>query len=168
MPISLHTLRSTGSVLQKAHNISEARTLGAQTAFLCHSHKDKDLVQGAVAQLHKAGWNVYVDWADAAMPETPNRETAAKIKDKIVELTFFLFLATPNSMNSKWCPWELGYADGKKDIEKILVIPTSDNGSTYGSEYLQLYRRVDVGGSGLLEVFSPGYQHHSTSFRNLY
>jgi hypothetical protein len=107
--------------------------------------------------LKESGWNVYVDWADASMPESPNRETAQKIKTKIVDSQFFLFLATPNSMSSRWCPWELGYADGKKQIDNILIIPTTDSsGRWHGNEYLQLYRKIDEATQGGLAVWNPG------------
>ena len=77
------------------------------------------------------------------MPAKPNRATAEKIKRRIKQLHWFLYLATANSSNSKWCPWEIGYADGIKNIERIIIIPTTDGNLNYGSEYLDLYRRVD-------------------------
>ena len=63
---------------------------------------------------------------------------------------FFLFLATANSMASRWCPWELGYADGHKSLDRIAIVPTFDGTTTHGNEYLQLYRRVDVTNAGEL------------------
>lgn len=59
-------------------------------------------------------------------------------------------------MSSRWCPWEIGYADGKKPIERIIVIPTRDGYNTYGNEYLQLYRHVGVTNLDKLAVFGPG------------
>ena len=49
-------------------------------------------------------------------------------KRRIELADFFLFLATRNSMSSRWYPWEIGYADGAKPIDTILVIPTSSGG----------------------------------------
>jgi hypothetical protein len=90
------------------------------------------------------------------MPAKPNRETAKRIKDKIEQLNLFLFLATPNSMASRWCPWEIGYADGKKPIDNIVVIPTSEGATTHGNEYLELYRRIDLMTTGSLALWQPG------------
>lgn len=91
------------------------------------------------------------------MPASPNRETAAKIKDRIVACDYFLFLATANSMASRWCPWEVGYADGKKSIDQILLIPTTDDqGRFHGNEYLQLYRRIMLADDGDVAAFNPG------------
>lgn len=51
------------------------------------------------------------------MPERPNKETAQRIQGKIREIDYFLFLATENSGASRWCPWEIGYADSQKPAD---------------------------------------------------
>ena len=80
------------------------------------------------------GFDVCVDWKDAELPDTPDRETATKIKDRIKTLGWFLFLATPNSTASRWCPWEIGYADSTNAHDSILIIATSDqSGKWYGN-----------------------------------
>lgn len=159
MPLSIDKIRNAANRVKSSRirSLSEARAQGLKTAFLCHSHHDAQLVRGIITLLDETGWRVYVDWADESMPETPTRETAMIIKRKIVELNYFLFLATPNSMSSKWCPWEIGFADGKKDINTIMIIPTLDSsGRWHGSEYLQLYRKIDEAPSGGLAVWDPG------------
>lgn len=126
--------------------------IGQPTAFLSHSHKDATLALGLQEMLNNQGWDVYIDWQDQAMPETPDAETAFNIKVAIVRVDWFLFLATQNSMASRWCPWEIGFADGKKAHERIAIVPTRDNhGHFYGNEYLNLYNKIDVpsGSSGL-------------------
>lgn len=99
------------------------------------------------------------------MPSAPNAETASKLRQRIVNSEWFLFLATANSMASRWCPWELGYADGKKPTEKIAIVPTRDGQTTHGSEYLQLYRKIDTDSVGGLGIFNPnstsGYKVNS-------
>lgn len=157
MPLSLKELRAAATKTIRTRSLSEARAAGYQTAFLSHSHADRVLAQGLVRRLEEAGWRVYIDWEDVTMPISPNRETAAKIKAKIVEYYWFLFLATQNSMASRWCPWEIGYADGKKPIDRIIVIPTQDDaGANHGNEYLELYRRLDISDRGALAVWQPG------------
>lgn len=37
------------------------------------------------------------------------------------------YIAISNIVNSKWCPWELGYADGKKNKAAILPITKEKN-----------------------------------------
>jgi|APLak6261666328_1056055.scaffolds.fasta_scaffold00582_6 hypothetical protein len=161
MAISINDLRNASYRFSttRTKSLNEARASGFKTAFLCHSHKDRDLVKGLVTLFAESGWQIYVDWADESMPETPNRQTAGNIKQRIVDHNLFLFLATANSMASRWCPWEMGYADGKKHIDQILIIPTTDGAKTHGNEYLELYRRVDWGTLNQLRdlaVWRPG------------
>ena len=163
MPISIEALRSASSsarFMKSARTLAEARSLGLQTVFLCHSHHDADAAQGLMAMFSEEGWHVYVDWQDAAMPEKPTRETAQRIQQKIRELYYFIFLATRNSVASRWCPWEIGFADSAKPTDSILIIPTIDRtGDWYGNEYLQLYRNIDWAANGRLGVWYPGQDH---------
>jgi len=89
----------------------------------------------------------------------PNRETAKRIQARILECGYFLFLATANSMQSRWCPWEIGYADGKKDLDDIFLIRTMDSQGTYGNEYLELYRRIDYSDTHKLGAWLPSQTH---------
>jgi hypothetical protein len=115
--------------------------------------------------LNEAGWDLYVDWADPQMPAKPDRVTAERIRERIRVTELFLFLATANSMASRWCPWEIGYADGVKPIDSIFVIPTAAAGTTHGSEYLDLYRRIDVSKSGRLANWGPSGVNGSYALR---
>jgi len=129
----------------------------AKSAFLCHSHKDETLVKGLIALFQEMGIDVYIDWKDHSMPETPNAKTAQRIQDAIKARALFLFLATANAKASRWCPWEIGYADSS--MRKIFIIPTADGAGTYGNEYLQLYARIDLGkheARSRLAVFNAG------------
>lgn len=137
-----------------------------KTAFLCHSHRDYTLAEGLQALLAEQGVALYIDWQDASMPPEPNRETAVRLQQRIKASDWFLFLATANSMASRWCPWELGYADGQKPLERIAIVPTFDGGSTHGSEYLQLYRRVDVTDAGEL-LWIPAGTNQGQYVRNV-
>lgn len=95
MAITLRTLRSAAARPSRviAKSLSEAASYGLQTAFLCHSHKDKDLAAGLQNLLKENGWNLYIDWQDNEMPESPDKNTATKIKSKIGSTKWFLFLA---------------------------------------------------------------------------
>ena len=169
MPISQTVLRQAASQVHAAaaSTLLEAKARGIRTAFLCHSHKDQTLVTGLVNMLRSAGWRVYVDWADSGMPDKPNQQTARKIQSKIVELDYFLFLATTNSMASRWCPWEIGYADGMKPNESILIVPTQEGTTTHGNEYLELYRRIDLSTQGEVAAWQPGTNSRGVLVRSL-
>jgi len=147
--------RASRSPLIKS--LAEARVGHNQTAFLCHSHMDKDLAEGLVVLLGEHGWKLYVDWKDNLLPSTPDKATAISIKAKIESMDWFLFLATPNSMASRWCPWEIGIADGKKANERIMIVPTSsDSGDVSDNEYLQLYSRISDTTTGGWARFPAG------------
>ncbi len=121
--------------------VKKAEQNEIKTAFLCHSHEDVRLVKGLSAMFRLKGIELYIDWADNSLPSTPNRLTASKIQEKIDDSEYFFFLSTENSMKSRWCPWEIGYAD--KSNSKILIIPTRDGRNNYGNEYLGLYSSLD-------------------------
>lgn len=147
MAIKTRDLRSasnrSGRVVV-AKSLTEALANNQQTAFLCHSHNDHELAKGLQVLMKENGWNLYIDWEDSEMPSTPNKETANRIKAKIWSTGWFLFLATNNSTQSRWCPWEIGFADSAKGYDKVLIIPTEDDyGTWYGNEYLQLYKKMD-------------------------
>ncbi len=150
---------SRASAKKSSDLIKEAKASRKQTAFLSHSHLDSRLAKSIQAFLNDQNWEVYIDWEDTGMPDYPNRETAERIQAKIRDLDWFLFLATQNSMRSRWCPWEIGYADGVKRYDTILIVPTSDGNGSHGNEYLQLYRRIDQaqgGGYGALHTNNLG------------
>lgn len=166
MAITQRTLRAAASRFSQSKHprtLSEALSKKKSTAFLCHSHKDHQLALGLQTLMSENGCDLYIDWQDTEMPETPNRETASRIKNKIKTLNIFLFLATENSTSSRWCPWEIGYADSVKGYDYLFIIPTeNDYGRYYGNEYLQLYKKIDTGSHHLgktgYAVFGPNAQ----------
>ncbi|PKA22443.1 hypothetical protein CH381_30850 [Leptospira sp. mixed culture ATI2-C-A1] len=160
MPISQRDLLVNSFLYSESLNESvtlyKSQIIKKKTAFLCHSHKDELLAKGLIAYLKKYEIDLYVDWLDHSLPETPNKITAQKIQSKIVQSDLFLFLATENSMKSRWCPWEIGYADASQ--KEVLIIPTSSDSTTFGNEYLQLYERIDIGyiqNKPYISVFNP-------------
>lgn len=128
------------------NNRFEAIRTGYQTAFLSHSHQDREYVLGLQALLLRSGWKVYLDWQDEEMPNKPTEETAAKIVERIEGNEWFLFLATDNSLKSRWCPWEVGIAHEAKERHKLAIVMTRNirTREMLGNEYYHLYRRMCV------------------------
>ena len=118
--------------------------------FLSHSHKDADLVKSAIAFFLSQGIEIYVDWLDPDMPTVTSASTASKIKLKIKENHKFVVLLSSNAKDSKWVPWELGYADGVKAMSDIAIFPILRNSSdTFnGVEYMALYPKIGLEGIG--------------------
>lgn len=119
--------------------------------FLSHSSKDDDLVMGAVLVLENHGASVYLDKIDPELPPYTNKDTAAKLKERIDQTRKFVLLASKNSQESKWVPWELGVADGYKTVRNIALFPAVDQADQTAWttwEYLGLYDRIVWGKLG--------------------
>lgn len=124
----------------------ESRTYATTSIFLSHSHNDLDKkpVNEVIVLLRKSGVRVYIDSLDSNMPPFTNAETARKIKDAIKINKKFIFLATNNAINSKWCNWELGFGDAYKYMDHIALFPISEASGTWeGNEYLRIYPRIE-------------------------
>ncbi|RKT34728.1 TIR domain-containing protein [Roseovarius halotolerans] len=113
--------------------------------FLSRSSKDEDLVVGAIRVLENHGATVYIDKKDPELPPYTSEQTALTLKRRIEQTRKFVLLATENSKESKWVPWELGIADGKKGLSRIALFPAVneryDNSWTTW-EYMGLYHRI--------------------------
>lgn len=113
--------------------------------FLSHSSKDQELVVGAVRLLTGHGATVYIDKKDPALPPYTSKDTAIGLKKRIQQSRKFVLLASKNSKDSRWVPWELGIADQAKGLSKVAILPTVESQSdvTWSNwEYLGLYDRV--------------------------
>lgn len=106
--------------------------------FLSHSYKDKDKLIELKDSLNAMGLNVYMDWVndkDELLRNLTCAETAKVITERIKASTSILYVHTNASLNSKWTPWELGFAYAlNKPILVYRPEPTENE-----PEYLQLY-----------------------------
>lgn len=137
--------------------LSEAKSKRQPTAFLSHAPRDKDIARGLQVLFAENGWNIYIDWERTHMTGEPDLRTAAQVKEQIATFDWFIFLGTPNAIGSHWLPWELGFAEGKKSQEKIIVASTTDEaGRCYGDEYTRLYRHIDQTKTGTLAAYNAG------------
>lgn len=101
--------------------------------FLSHSYKDTDELLKIKTMLNSYGINVYMDWVndrEELKRGMTNQDTAKVIIERIKSSKALMFIVTDASTNSRWTPWELGYAHaiGKKictlqigDVEDIPV-----------------------------------------------
>ncbi|WP_426293287.1 toll/interleukin-1 receptor domain-containing protein [Dyadobacter endophyticus] len=134
-------MRQRPSMLTESQKASYKKVI-----FLSHSHKDKDIVEKVALFLLSQGTFLYVDWKDSSMPPVTSAETANKIKSRIQSCDEFVVLASNNALDSKWVPWELGFADAAKGMSKVFIFPIADNdGKWRGSEYFDLYQKIELG-----------------------
>jgi hypothetical protein len=108
--------------------------------FLSHSSLDKRLVITLVDLFNEAGYSVYVDWIEDTQIDRSNvnKNTAQVLQGRMNDSKGLSYVATSNSTNSKWCPWELGYFDGKKR-GRCCILPIIESQTFHGQEYLGLY-----------------------------
>lgn len=108
--------------------------------FLSHSSLDKKLVLTLVDLFNEAGYSVYVDWIEDTQLDRSkvNKNTAQVLRNRMNSSKRLAYVATTNATNSKWCPWELGYFDGKKN-SRCCILPIMESQNFHGQEYLGLY-----------------------------
>ena len=152
--IKKHHLRIiTGSALNeslKKYASSES------TVFLSHRHKDHKLVEDVKGILSNEGVDVYIDTFDHKMPDQTSDDTAKRIKNKIDKSSKFILLATPNSLDSKWIPWDLGLGDGMKGIHNVAILPYTEYDNIWPErEYYQIYGRIETELEGNWIYFPP-------------
>jgi hypothetical protein len=143
---TLGELRTYGDADRRQRVLKEAQNRSpTASTFLSHSSKDEEYVAGAIVILSAHGAAVYIDKKDETIPPYTNRETARILRDRIRECRKFVMLATTQSKDSKWMPWELGLADGFKSPANTAIFPGVD--STRDTrwaerEYLGIYDRI--------------------------
>lgn len=126
-------------------SIKGQNLLSAYDVFLSHSLRDAKIVLGVKNWLELNGMKVYVDWIDDKQLDRSqvNSTTAETLRTRMRQSSSLLYVATDNSSQSKWMPWELGYFDGYS-TGKVAILPilNFEDDSFYGQEYLGLYPSV--------------------------
>ena len=120
-------------------------TSGNANIFLCHSHRDKTIIDKIIILFSNMGLDVYADWMDTSLPESTDKTTAIAIKNRIESSNKFIFLATYHALRSKWCNWELGLAYSNKGDKDFAILPIMTRNEKWrGNEYLQLFPEMQI------------------------
>lgn len=116
--------------------------------FLSHSYSDAEVISLIYQSLTAFGFSVFVDWIEADHLDRLNvtRETADTLRQAISRCDCLLYAETPNARESKWMPWELGYADALHERVAVMPIPEEESSTEeyVGREYLGLYPYVTI------------------------
>jgi hypothetical protein len=112
--------------------------------FLSHSYDDRKIILGAKRFIESKGYSVFVDWIEEPQlnRNKVNKATAAALRTYIDIFRCLIYAYSPNVGNSKWCPWELGYFDGKNGRAYVMPIIDDPLQSYTGVEYVNLYPNV--------------------------
>lgn len=129
--------------ITKAFSVNESLSSGEKfekQIFLSYRRKDSQYVKPIVEILKKLGAKIYIDYLDESLPEKPNTETAAILRNRIQKSDKFILMATPNSSESKWIPWELGLGDGFVKYNNVAIMPITRNSDNWEEqEYYSIY-----------------------------
>ena len=142
----LQSVASQSSINEQAtlRKSAEERSPSGAT-FLSHSSQDQGLVVGVIQLLENHGAKVYIDKKDPTLPPYTSKDTALGLKNRISQSRKFVLLASKNSQDSRWVPWELGLADGYKGMDRIAILPAVEqkfDTSWTNWEYIGLYDHI--------------------------
>jgi hypothetical protein len=141
--------RNAGPLTEQASIVRKAASRSpAGSSFLSHSTKDTDLLPGVIGILEAHGASVYVDKKDESLPPTTSRETASILRGRVKQCKKFILFTTTNSKDSRWMPWELGLADGFRQMPNVTIFPGVDTAHDHTwseREYLGVYDRIVFG-----------------------
>ncbi|MBB1284582.1 toll/interleukin-1 receptor domain-containing protein [Flavisolibacter sp. BT320] len=125
-------------------NLGTTRSAATRTVFLSYRHIDRQWVNDVVRFLKGMGVSVYVDYLDQTLEERTNEQVAGILRDRIRACAKFISLATPNSSNSKWMPWELGLGDRIINYPNVAVLPLTVTVNHWpDQEYGRIYGRIE-------------------------
>jgi hypothetical protein len=138
---------STTKTFSKAQPLNESiktRSYKEVKVFLSYRRKDKLLVEGVVRFLKNMEVDIYIDYLDETLEDINNESVATKLRNSIKDCSKFISLATPDSGNSKWMPWELGLGDRIVNYKNVVVLPlTNDPFIWNDQEYSKIYGRIE-------------------------
>ncbi len=110
----------------------EVIALGVKCVFISHQQKDKDQARKVADYLQNAGIDVYFDEYDTELKiqhqnNNPKMVTEAICKG-INNSTHMLVIVSPNTINSSWVPFEIGYGFDKTELA-VLCLKNIPKGS---------------------------------------
>lgn len=145
-------------VLMKRLYIDRLEKLKMFDVFISHNSKDEDSIVCFFKELNKEGFVAYIDWVNDKFDlkrQWCNASTAQIIKERIRQCHVFILYLSENTIDSQWCPWELGYADALG--KKIAVYYQNDNNENIPQFYLS-YPRLVLGSAKLIQTAEGNYQ----------
>lgn len=120
------------------NTIYTRKSLGQKCIFLSHQKNDASVCKYIADYLMKSGVDVYFDEYDNDLKEYYQRNypkgIVTCIQKGIQNSTHMLCVVSPNTLFSKWVPWEVGYGYDKLSLSVLTLKGIKDDQLT---EYLQ-------------------------------
>lgn len=112
-------------------NLSETRkNRGIECVFLSHQQRDKNICREIANYIRAANIDVYFDEDDKDLKlyrqENNPSGVVESIKKGINNSSHMLVIISPNTLVSKWVPWEVGYGYDKTDLGILTIKGISD------------------------------------------
>lgn len=113
-------------------NLSESRkSSGIKCVFISHQKSDSDTCKKIAEYFIAADIDVYFDENDNDLKlyrQTGNPQGVVdSIKKGINKSSHMLIVVSPNTLNSKWVPWEVGYAYDNTTLGVLTLKGISDS-----------------------------------------
>lgn len=113
-------------------------SIGVKCVFISHQKRDAAVCRKIADYLINAGVDVYFDEYDADLKDYNQRKHPEQVVDAIKKginrSSHMLCVISPNTMYSKWVPWEIGYG---YDKTKVSVLTLKGIPDTELPEYLK-------------------------------
>lgn len=120
------------------NTIYARKSVGQKCIFLSHQKNDAAVCKHIANYLMKSGVDVYFDEYDSDLKiyrqENRPEGVVDSIKKGIQNSTHMLCVVSPNTLFSKWVPWEVGYGYDKLSLSVLTLKGIKDEQLT---EYLQ-------------------------------
>ncbi|MGV3459087.1 MAG: toll/interleukin-1 receptor domain-containing protein [Flavobacterium sp.] len=147
MPFLTFNKLSTTVSLSAARSLNEtikSQSISDTKVFLSYRRADRKYVEAVVRLLKKIGVSVYIDYLDETLEDKTNEHVAGILRDRIKLSNKFILLATPDSGNSKWMPWELGLGDRIVNYKNVAILPLTNDSSIWpDQEYGKIYGHIE-------------------------
>lgn len=115
--------------------------------FVAHSFHDRHAAWAIKQFIREFGeMEAYVDWIDDPLLDRTqvSPETAEVLRRRIGEASIVLLASSPLTRESRWVPWEIGYADGAGKKVGILPILDFRDQQWSGTEFFGLYPEFNL------------------------
>ncbi len=109
----------------KYQSRAQVVALGVKCVFISYQKSDKEAASNVAVYLQKAGIDVYIDLYDKELKiHHQNNDPKAVTKsicNGINNSSHMLTVVSPQTMNSTWVPFEVGYGYDKTDLGVLCL-----------------------------------------------
>lgn len=97
--------------------------------FISHKKEDTQEAKALAERVRQLGFSCYLDVFDPELADKSAGALAQHIRSELRGALALLFYVSPQAIESKWMPWELGFFDGRWGKGTIgIYLPAEVNG----------------------------------------